>query len=143
LTGKGSGKKGRPMGFRLSDSSKRAISVAKMGQQHRPETKDKISRSLIRYFRKRNPLSDDIINRYCRMNNDEVCGWLMEVQERLDSTVEIMTDKAIRNKTKIEITCGKNIEFLSHNITPELLVIFKDYCEKNSIDPEDALEGIY
>jgi len=61
----------------------------------------------------------------------------------LDSTVEIMTDKAIRNKTKIEITCGKNIEFLSHNITPELLVIFKDYCEKNSIDPEDALEGIY
>ena len=95
------------------------------------------------YFRKKNPLSEELINRYCRMDDDSVCDWIMQVKDRLDSTIEIMTDKSVRNKTKIEITCGKNIEFLSHNITPELLVIFKDYCEKNDLDPEDVLEGIY
>jgi hypothetical protein len=141
LTGKGSGKKGRPLGFKLSESSKRAISVSKTGQCHRPETKEKISKSLLMYFRRRNPLSEEIIERYCRMNDDMVCSWLMEVKERLDATLEVMTDKSVRNKSKIEITCGNNIEFLSHNMTPELIVMFKDYCEKNDLNPEEALDG--
>jgi hypothetical protein len=74
LTGKGSGKRGRPLGFKLTESSKRAISMAKTGQKHRQETRDKISRSLLGYFKKRSPLSDEITNRYCRCNDDVM--WL-------------------------------------------------------------------
>ncbi len=54
----------------------------------------------------------------------------------------IMTEKAMRNKCKIEITCGNNIEFFSHNITPELIYLFKEYCEEHGVDPEEMMERI-
>jgi hypothetical protein len=142
LTGKGSGKRGRPLGFRLSEASKRAISESKTGQQHRPETRDKISKSLILYFKKKNPLSEEITNRYCRINDDTVCDWIHGVGEELDACMDIMTDRAIRNKGKIEITCGHNIEYFSHAMTPELFLLFKEYCQLNDIDPEDVMEEI-
>jgi hypothetical protein len=143
MTGKGSGKRGRPLGFRLSEASKRAISMSKTGQQHRPETKDKISKSLIMYFRRKNPISEEITNRYCGTMDDEMCNWIQEVGDELDMAMDIMTEKAIRNKCKIEITCGNNIEFFSHDMNPELIYLFKEYCEENDLDPEDVLGDIF
>ena len=143
MTGKGSGKRGRPLGFRLSEASKRAISMSKTGQQHRPETKDKISKSLIMYFRRKNPISEEITNRYCGTMDDEMCDWIQNVADELDASMDIMTDKAIRNKCKIEITCGNNIEFFSHDMNPELIYLFKEYCEENDLDPEDVLGDIF
>lgn len=142
MTGNGSGKRGRPLGFRLSEESKRAISESKRGQRHRPETKDKISRSLIMYFRRQNPLSEEIINRYMRVGDDKLCNWIQDVQEELDSSMEILTEKAMRNKTKVEITCGHNIEFFSHGITPELIYLLKEYCETNGVDLEEFLSEV-
>ena len=43
--------RGRPLGFRLSEESKRAISDSKKGQKHSELTKDKISKTLISYFK--------------------------------------------------------------------------------------------
>lgn len=143
MTGNGSGKRGRPLGFRLSESSKRSISMSKTGQRHRPETRDRISRSLIMYFRRKNPLSEEITNRYCRFDDDETCEWVTSVQEELDASMDIMTEKALMNKSKIEITCGGNIEFFSHTLTPELIVLFKEYCDQNDLDFEDVLEDVY
>ena len=142
MTGKGSGKRGRPLGFRLSDNSRRAISMSKTGQQHKQETRDKISKSLITYFRRKNPISLEITNRYCGSMDDEMCDWITDVGDELDSAMNIMTEKAMRNKCKIEVTCGHNIEYFSHNITPELIIIFKEYCEENDLDPEDVLEEL-
>jgi hypothetical protein len=136
-------KRGRPIGFKLSDGSKEAISKAKTGQQHRQETKDKISRSLILYFRKKNPISMEIFNRYRCSKDEDVKEWIKEYGEELDTVTNIVTEKVIRNKCKIEITCGHNIEYFSHNITPELIYIFKEYCEENNLDPEDVLEELY
>ncbi len=116
--------------------------MSKTGQYHRPETRDKISRSLVMYFRRKNPISEEITNQYCRSDNDEMCEWIQEVGEELDSSMNIMTEKAIRNKCKVEITCGGNIEYFSHNVTPELILLFKEYCERNDLNPEEALEGI-
>ena len=137
MTGKGSGKRGRPLGFRLSDNSKRAISQAKLGQRHREDTKDKISHSLIMYFRAKNPLSEEIINRYCRISNDTLCGWITEIQDELNFSMDILTDRSMRNKTKIELNCGGNIDFFGHSITPELLVLFKECCEEGKVDLDD------
>ena len=142
MTGSGSGKRGRPLGFRLSEESKRAISQSKTGQFHRPETRDKISRSLIMYFRRKNPLSEEITNRYCRTMDDEMCDWIQDVGDELDSSMNIMTEKALLNKCKIEITCGNNIEFFSHDMNPELIFLFKEYCLVNNLDPEDVLEAL-
>ena len=139
MTGKGSGKRGRPLGFRLSEESKRSISMSKTGQRHRQETKDKISRSLIMYFRKKNPISEEITNYYCGAMDDNICDWIQDIGDELDASMDVMTEKALRNKCKIEITCGSNIEYFSHNITPELIIMFKEFCEENNIKPEDIL----
>lgn len=142
MTGKGSGKRGRPLGFRLSESSKRAISQSKFGQKHKNVTKDKISSSLIMYFRRKNPLSEEIINRYCRAGDDDLCFWINEIQDDLNSSMDILTERSLRNKTKIEITCGNTIEFFGHSITPELLVLFKEFCEENNLDAEEYFDSL-
>ena len=140
MTGKGSGKRGRPMGFRLSEDSKRSISQSKLGQKHKEITKDKISHSLIMYFRRKNPLSEEIINRYCRVGDDKLCCWINEIQDELDATMNILTEKSLRNKTRVEITCGHNIEYFGHSITPELLLLFKEFCQENNIDVKEIFD---
>lgn len=135
-------KRGRPLGLRLSEESKRAISESKRGQKHRQETKDKISRSLTAYFRKLNPLSEEIIEVYCRADDDELCNWINDVRDRLDSTENILTTKSMRNNNLIEITCGDNIELFSHSLTPELIVLFKELCKEMDIDPVEFFDSL-
>jgi len=124
------GRRGRPIGYRLSEESKRAISESKRGQLHKQSTKDKISRSLIVYFRNKNPVSVEMSNYYERISGERACKWIDDAREGIDSCEEIMTEKALRNKQKMEITCGANIELFSHRMTPELLTLFKEYCAK-------------
>ena len=113
MTGKGSGRRGRPLGFKLSESSKRAISAAKKGQRHKLETREKISKSLLVYFRKKTPLSEELSNRYHRIiDRSGIQDWLSNISFDFDSSFDIMTEKAVRNKSKIELNCGiflKNI----------------------------------
>lgn len=142
MTGKGSGQRGRPLGFKLSEGSKRSISQSKLGQRHKNSTKDKISSSLIMYFRRKNPLSEEIINKYCYANDDVVCGWMNDIQDDLDASMDILTERALRNKNRIEISCGGNIEIFGHSITPELLLLFKEFCEENNLDAEEFFDSL-
>lgn len=134
------GRRGRPLGFKLSEASKRAISESKRGQRHREETKEKISKSLIVYFRKQNPLSDEIINHYCRIDDDEMCEWISSVSDELDESTDVLTRKAMRNTRRIELTCGEFIEYFSHEMTPELLILFREHCDLNELDPDEVLD---
>jgi hypothetical protein len=136
------GRRGRPLGFKLSEESKRAISESKRGQRHREETKDKISKSLIVYFRRQNPLSEELINRYCRADDDVTCNWVNGVREELDSSMDILTQKSMRNTRRIELTCGEYIEYFSHELTPEVLALFREHCEINSLDLDEAFDEI-
>lgn len=137
------GRKGRPIGFKLSEASKRAISEAKKGQRHKESTKDKISKSLQNYFRRKNPLSEELINTYCRINDDEMCQWICDVSEDLDEARDILTSKAMYNKLRIEISYGDNIEeIFSHSITPELLLMFKqEVGVSGTIIDDEIYEG--
>ena len=129
------GKKGRPIGYKLSEASKRAISEAKRGQRHKEATKNKISKSLKNYFRKKHPLSDEIANNYCRMSDDNLCNWLYDVSDELDDCVDVLTQRALYNKLKIEISYGTNIEdIFSHSVTPEVLLMYKEYIESEKLD---------
>lgn len=136
-------KRGRPFGYRLSEASKRAISESKRGQKHKQETRDKISKSLVIYFRKLNPFSEEILNTYDRDGeNDDVKEWVDDVKEELDNFEDVMTSKAMRNSRKIELNCSNNIEYYHHNITPELLVMFKEYCEKINKNTNDVYDSL-
>ena len=136
------GRRGRPLGFRLSEASKRAISESKRGQRHREETKDKISRSLIVYFRKQNPLSDEIINKYCRSDDDEMCDWMYDVQDELDCCLDVLTQKSMRNTRRVEVAYGKSIEDVEYKVTPEILVMFKEYCECNDLNCDEEYDKL-
>ena len=127
------GKRGRPLGFKMSEASKMAIREAKRGQKHKESTKAKISRSLIVYFKKQNPLSEELINRYCRADDDETCEWINEVSEDLDNSEDIRTQKSMRNTRRIELTCGEFIEYYSHELTPEVITLFKEKCDIDTI----------
>jgi hypothetical protein len=122
----------------LSEESKRAISESKRGQHHRQETKDKISRSLIFYFRSLNPLSEELNNMYCNMD-DSVCEWISEFGDEIDTIDDVMTLKSLRNARRIEIAYGDNIEFFFHEMTPELIILFKEACEERGMEPSDLL----
>jgi hypothetical protein len=132
-------RRGRPTGYKLSPVSKIAISESKKGQKHTPETRDKISRTLMLYFRKLNPLSEEIIYKYCRSNDDDTCGWINDMREDLDADEFILTERTIRNINKIEISFGENIEFLSHNCGPEFILEMKEECEALGLNIEDYL----
>ena len=122
--------KGRPIGFRLSEASKRAISESKKGQRHKEATKDKISKSLLSYFRRKNPLSEEILCMYCRADDDVTCSWMCEVSDQIDSYNDILTYRMIKNKLRVEINYGQNIEdMFSHRMTPELLLMYKEECD--------------
>lgn len=136
------GKRGRPLGFKLSEASKRAISMSKRGQRHKLETREKISRSLMSYFRKKCPLSEELSCRYFHRYKYDAEPWLDEVREELDTSMDILTDKALRNKSKIEICCGFNIEYFSHSITPELIYLFKEFCDEKGIGFEEGMDII-
>lgn len=132
------GRRGRPIGFKLSELSKRAISESKKGQRHRQETKDKISNSLIIYFKRKNPLSEELTNMYCNFEEGgEVCEWMVHNEDDIDLIEDVMTLKALRNANRIEITVGPNIEFFSHEITPEMLALFIIECEAKGVDPSE------
>jgi hypothetical protein len=124
------GSKGRPIGFRLSEASKRAISESKKGQRHKESTKDKIARSLKTYFRKKYPLSKELFRTYNNMEDLDATEWIQDVREDIDDIHDVLTQRMIFSRLRIEISCGDNIEeLLSHSITPELLLMIKEKLE--------------
>ena len=136
-------RRGRPLGFKLTDFSKNAISNSKRGQQHSQETKDKISKSLALYFRLLNPYSEEVANTYCKgKTNEATREWLNSVKEALDDydiAQPILTDRAMENTRRIEITYGTNIELFSSEATPEELLELKELCIEMGINFNDYM----
>ena len=108
--------RGRPLGFKLSEESKRAISESKKGQRHSEETKDKISRTLMLYFRNIHPLSKEFSEDYADIlkNNPEVAEWFDNIKERFDSFDEVLTEKALNSKRLREISIELNMDMSSN-----------------------------
>lgn len=136
--------RGRPLGFRLTEESKRAISESKKGQKHSEETKRKISKTLMLYFKALHPLSKEFQEEYQDIldSNEAIQEWFELVKEELDTSEDILTERAINSKRLRELTIEYNME-IDHGeningftLDPNTLYELKDYCKENKINFE-------
>ncbi len=123
--------RGRPLGFKLSEESKRAISDSKKGQRHSEATKEKISRTLISYFRNMYPLSAELYDQYQEEINSsaEIKEWFAKVSALFDETSNIYTERSLNSKRFREISIEYNISMEDN-----------PYLNKTASDPEDLCE---
>jgi len=120
--------RGRPFGHRLSDCTKEKIRQSRIGKKHSEATKNKISRSLLIYFRKKNSLAESIEHEYSYIS-EEATDWISENREEIDAKLDssVLTDKRMYYMNQIELNFGSEIEYLfGHNMTPEFLVMIKE-----------------
>ena len=134
--------RGRPLGFRLSDASKQAISESKKGHRHSETTKDKISKTLMQYFRNMYPLSDELYLQYKNeiKNFPEVKEWFNNIREEYDATTDICTERSLNSKRYREISIDYNISVEENpHITqllnsPEYICELRQQCDDVDLD---------
>ena len=123
-------KRGRPFGHRLSEATKNKIRHKRLGTHHSEETKDKISKSLIEYFKKRDSLAASMANEYSYISNEAV-EWVYDNQDYIDGTEGVVTEKRLAYLSQLEMCLGGDIEnFFGHNTTPEFLLMLKEDIAK-------------
>ena len=119
-------KRGRPVGHRLSAYTKDKIRQSRLGTRHSKETKDKISRSLEKYFKKRDSLADSMEYEYGYVS-DEAVEWVNANKDVIDEIEDVVTEKRLSYLSQVELCFGPDIEKLfGHNTTPEFLLILKE-----------------
>lgn len=126
--------RGRPLGFKLSPESKKAISDSKRGQRHSEETKEKISRTLMLYFRNVHPLSKEFSEDYKELLEDDetVREWFDRIKDELDSALSneaILTEKALNSKRLREISIEYNIDVSDNLYVSSFVNNPEDMCE--------------
>ena len=142
--------RGRPLGFKLSDKSKKAISVAKTGQRHSEETKEKISRTLMAYFRNIHPLSKELYEEYKELIdlNEDIKKWFDSISANYDETRTIFTEKSLNSKRLREISIEYNIDMSDNynlnffNTNPEKMCELKLLCEQKNISFNDIVSMV-
>jgi len=131
-------KRGRPSGHRLSNDTKEKIRRKRLGRSHSQRTKDKISKSLIAYFKNKESLSMSIEHEYSYIS-EEAVEWISEHREEIDVTEHVMTEKRLMYLKQIEICLGSDIEYLfGHNATPEFLMILKEEMQEKGLTADMA-----
>ena len=134
--------RGRPLGFRLSETSKQAISDSKKGQHHSEATKEKISKTLMQYFRNIYPLSDELYAQYKNEINSsiEVKEWFNRVKAEYNETRDICTERSLNSKRFREISIEYNISVEDNpNLvtllnSPEDICDLREQCENRDLD---------
>ena len=140
MDNKSKGKRGRPEGFRLSEESKDRIRKSRYNKHHSEETKDKISRSLIKYFREKDPLSENIRYDY-RHFPQCIDEWIVDNKQDIDQTEHVMTAKKLLFLNQLELCFGAEIDRFSHNATPEFFMLLKEELIEKGFKEE--LEILY
>lgn len=123
--------RGRPFGHRLSEESKEKIRRKRLGTHHSQKTRDKISKSLTKYFSERDSLADSMEHEYSYLSED-AAEWVCRHKKDIDETDYVMTEKRLTYLKQLEICLGNDIEYLfGHNSTPEFLLMLKEEIRKD------------
>lgn len=119
-------RRGRPFGHRLSEETKNKIRIGRSGTKHRQDTKDKISRSLSAYFKKRDSFAASLEYEYTNIS-DEALDWIDDNRGDIDVSDSIMTERRLLHLRQLEINMGNELEQLfGHNANPEFLLLLKE-----------------
>lgn len=123
-------KRGRPEGYKLSENSKDKIRQKRLGTHHSKETKNKISKSLKEYFRKKDPLSQSIEQEYSEIS-EEAVDWVCENRREIDREEnDFVSDKKLTHLRQLEISFGSDLEnIFGHGSTPEFIMLLKEELE--------------
>jgi hypothetical protein len=123
-------KRGRPEGYKLSENSKDKIRQKRLGTHHSRETKNKISKSLKDYFRKKDPLSQIIEQEYSDIS-EEAVDWVCENRKELDDeNNDFVSDKRLTHIRQLEISFGTDLEnIFGHGTTPEFILLLREELE--------------
>ncbi len=126
--------RGRPYGYKLSFETKNKIRQHRLGSHHNQTTKDKISKSLIAYFKKRDSFSRSINHEYEDVM--EAVEWIGENSDELDDcNFSIMTERRLSHCRQLEVSLGHELEIMfGHNTTPEFLLLLKEELQKSGKD---------
>lgn len=126
-------RRGRPFGHRLSEETKNKIRIGRSGTKHRQDTKDKISRSLSAYFKKRDSFAAALEYEYTNIS-DEALDWIDDNRDDIDISDSIMTERRLLHLRQLEISMGSELEQLfGHNANPEFLLLLKEELIRQDI----------
>lgn len=127
----GTKRPGRPLGYTLSEGAKDKIRRSRVGKSHSMETRNKISLSLLHYFRQKDPVSNGIENEYKSFPND-ARQWLCDHRWEIDNTEGIMANKRLDYLSQQEVCYGSEIESFCHYATPEFFLLLKEELRGNA-----------
>ena len=131
-------RRGRPFGYRLDDFTKEKIRNHRLGTHHAQETKDKISRSLTEYFKRKDSFSSSINQEYSEVV--EAVDWINENLDGLDEEADILTERRLLYSRQLEISLGHEIEVLfGHSATPEFLLLLKEELTERGVDIKEFI----
>jgi len=117
--------RGRPSGFRLLEESKEKIRQSRLGTHHTEKTKNKISKSLIIYFKSRDSFTESIRNEY-KDFPQHIDDWLVDHKEPLDESDSVMAEGKLAYLQQIEMCYGNEIDKFGHELSPEFLLMLKE-----------------
>lgn len=130
---------GRKKGYVVSEETKKKIGQSHKGKKHSEETKEKIRKSrfglfqsvetkekiansLLVYFKKKKPLSDDMICLY-----KEETGWIEKHRFIIDNFDDVKTQSRMRSINHTEIAASHFIEeIVIDDLDPETLLLIKE-----------------
>jgi len=127
---------GRPIGYKLSKEAREKIRQHRIGTEQSKKTRDKISFSLLAYFKKKDLLANSLKQEYFEASKEAV-GWIEDNKDTIDNTENIMTERRLSYLGQIEICFGFDINNFGHNVNPEFMLLLKEVLQK-----EKDVEGL-
>jgi len=130
-------RRGRPTGFKLSEESKKAISLSKFGHIHEEKTKEQISTSLLAFYKNKYPLSGEMLEAYHKKCGEDAAAWIAKNFDKLDDLVDVITERSLSNARRREYQFNGSFYKNTMELSPEKTLDLKYLLRSLGFEPKD------
>lgn len=127
-------RRGRPLGYTLSKESRLAISLSKLGHQHTEETKSKISKSLIGFYKRKYPLSEELLVYYHDKYGEDIASWVAKNKDDIDELEDVVTDRCLLNYRRRELEYNTDLGYSAFAKNYDALLDLKKLLSNMGLD---------